>query len=107
MNYVYYVRRCPAGIGPKKGSLRFFSFYLVCQAVRLLVQCLKTQQRPYLSWVKLPLGLSGEQTSTKYDPIRTLYRLLTTYDGTPPPKQLTDAPEDGVLCVLCFFAVVK
>lgn len=46
------------------------------RAARHLVQCLRTGQRPAKAWVRIPVLLPGEKTSTQVEPARGLYASL-------------------------------
>jgi len=46
----------------------------VARAVLLLVQCLRNSERPATSFIKVPMLLPGEQTSTDWEPAAGLYR---------------------------------
>jgi microcystin degradation protein MlrC len=42
----------------------------------ILVNSLRTGQRPYLSYISVPILLPGEQTSTEWEPASSLYSLI-------------------------------
>ena len=44
------------------------------RAVTLLVRCLREDIRPRKAFVKIPVGLPGEKTSTEWDPGRQIYQ---------------------------------
>lgn len=46
------------------------------RAVRLLLRCLREGIRPYKAFVKIPVGLPGEKTSTEWEPGRGIYRAI-------------------------------
>lgn len=51
------------------------------QAVRNLLTCLDSGIRPYRAWVRIPVGLPGERTSTFWEPGKTLYGKLAESDA--------------------------
>lgn len=53
------------------------------QAVRNLLMCLDEGIRPYRAWVRIPVGLPGERTSTFWEPGMTVYRKLQESDVVP------------------------
>ncbi len=53
------------------------------RALRMLLDCLRTGIRPHLRWVKVPVLLSGERTSTVDEPARGLYARLPEADRVP------------------------
>lgn len=46
------------------------------RAVQLLVRCLRDDIRPRKAFVRIPLALPGEQTSTEWEPGRRIYRAI-------------------------------
>lgn len=50
------------------------------RAVRNLLQLLDTGTRPYRAWVRIPVVLPGERTSTFWEPGKTVYGKLTESD---------------------------
>ncbi len=46
------------------------------RAVRLLLRCLREGIRPRKAFVKIPVGLPGEMTSTEWAPGRSIYRAI-------------------------------
>ncbi len=46
------------------------------RAVRLLLRCLREGIRPHKAFVKIPVGLPGEKTSTEWEPGRRIYRAI-------------------------------
>ncbi|MCY4061850.1 MAG: M81 family metallopeptidase [Chloroflexi bacterium] len=46
------------------------------RAVRLLLRCLREGIRPHIAFVKIPVGLPGEKTSTEWEPGRRIYRAI-------------------------------
>ena len=46
------------------------------RAVRLLVHCLRRGIRPRKAFVKIPVGLPGEKTSTEWEPGRGIYQAI-------------------------------
>ena len=46
------------------------------RAVRLLLRCLRDGARPLKAFVKIPVGLPGEKTSTEWEPGRGIYRAI-------------------------------
>ncbi len=46
------------------------------RAVRLLVRCLRKGIRPRKAFVKIPVGLPGEKTSTEWEPGRSIYSAI-------------------------------
>lgn len=46
------------------------------RAVALLVRCLREQIRPEKAFVKIPVGLPGEKTSTEWEPGRSIYSAI-------------------------------
>lgn len=53
------------------------------QAVRNLLMCLDEGIRPYRAWVRIPVGLPGEKTSTFWEPGKTVYGKLSESDAVP------------------------
>lgn len=53
------------------------------RAVRLLLQLLDDEVRPYRAWVRIPVMLPGERTSTFWEPGKTVYQKLTESDQAP------------------------
>ena len=53
------------------------------QAVRNLLKCLDEGIRPYRAWVRIPVGLPGEKTSTFWEPGMSVYRKLKESDVVP------------------------
>ncbi len=53
------------------------------QAVENLLMCLDEGIRPYRAWVRIPVGLPGERTSTFWEPGKTVYGKLTESDDVP------------------------
>lgn len=51
------------------------------QAVRNLLMCLDEGIRPHRAWVRIPVGLPGERTSTFWEPGKTVYGKLTESDS--------------------------
>lgn len=51
------------------------------RAVRNLLHLLDTGTRPYRAWVRIPVVLPGERTSTFWEPGKTVYGKLTESDG--------------------------
>lgn len=52
-------------------------------AVKHLLKCLDENIRPYRAWVRIPVGLPGEVTSTFWEPGRTVYGKLKESDVVP------------------------
>ncbi len=52
-------------------------------AVRNLLMCLDEGIRPHRAWVRIPVGLPGERTSTFWEPGKTVYGKLTESDVVP------------------------
>ncbi len=46
------------------------------RAVALLVRCLRQNIRPRKAFIKIPVGLPGEKTSTEWEPGQSLYRAI-------------------------------
>lgn len=46
------------------------------RAVQLLLRCLREGIRPQKAFVKIPVGLPGEKTSTEWEPGRGIYRAI-------------------------------
>ncbi len=46
------------------------------RAVALLMRCLRENIRPHKAFVKIPVGLPGEKTSTEWEPGRSLYQAV-------------------------------
>ena len=46
------------------------------RAVQLLLRCLRESIRPHKAFVKIPVGLPGEKTSTEWEPGRGIYRAI-------------------------------
>jgi microcystin degradation protein MlrC len=58
------------------------------RAVRLLVEALRSGERPYIGFVRVPVLLPGEKTATEWEPGRSLYAALPgLIDG----RRVTDA----------------
>ena len=53
------------------------------QAVRNLLVCLDEGIRPYRAWVRIPVGLPGEKTSTFWEPGKSVYGKLAETDVVP------------------------
>jgi microcystin degradation protein MlrC len=53
------------------------------RAARLLVDCLRRQVRPVMAWVRVPVLLPGEKTSTRREPARSLYAGLADIERLP------------------------
>lgn len=53
------------------------------QAVRNLLKCLDDGIRPHRAWVRIPVGLPGERTSTFWEPGKTVYGKLKESDAVP------------------------
>ncbi|MCH0564841.1 MULTISPECIES: M81 family metallopeptidase [unclassified Streptomyces] len=53
------------------------------RAARLLVRCLNSGQRPAKAWVRIPVLLPGEKTSTQVEPARGLYASLAEVEAAP------------------------
>jgi microcystin degradation protein MlrC len=53
------------------------------RAVTHLLHLLDTGTRPHRAWVRIPVMLPGERTSTFVEPGRTVYGRLTESDGVP------------------------
>lgn len=53
------------------------------QAVRNLLKCLDEGIRPHRAWVRIPVGLPGERTSTFWEPGKTVYGKLKESDVVP------------------------
>ena len=53
------------------------------RAARLLVECLRRGVRPVKAWVRVPILLPGEKTSTRVEPARSLYRRLEDVERVP------------------------
>ncbi|NUT91616.1 MAG: M81 family metallopeptidase [Saccharothrix sp.] len=53
------------------------------RACRLLVESLRTGTRPVRAWVRVPLLLPGERTSTRLDPARAIYARLPEVSARP------------------------
>jgi microcystin degradation protein MlrC len=53
------------------------------RAVRNLLDLLDRQVRPSRAWVKIPVGLPGERTSTFWEPGKTVYAKLAESDVVP------------------------
>jgi microcystin degradation protein MlrC len=58
------------------------------RAVTMLVRALRTGVKPVLGWVKVPVLLPGERTSTQDEPARSFY---TTIHETEEPQGIWDA----------------
>ena len=48
------------------------------RAVSLLVRCLRAGIRPRKAFVRIPVGLPGEKTSTEWDPGREIYQAIAS-----------------------------
>lgn len=53
------------------------------KACRMLIECLEGDIRPRRAWVRVPVALPGERTSTLVEPCKTLYRRLEESDRAP------------------------
>jgi microcystin degradation protein MlrC len=53
------------------------------RAARVMVHCLRNGIRPVKAWVRVPVLLPGEKTSTRKEPARSLYGSLSEVERTP------------------------
>lgn len=53
------------------------------KAARMLVECLERGLRPRRAYVRVPIALPGERTSTLVEPCKTLYRRLSESEAVP------------------------
>jgi microcystin degradation protein MlrC len=53
------------------------------KALSMLIECLKNNVRPMRAWVRIPLVLPGEKTSTEWEPGASVYAALTESDSVP------------------------
>lgn len=53
----------------------------MARAFRMLVEALKTGQRPGVAWAPIPILLPGERTSTEDEPAKSLYARLSQIDA--------------------------
>jgi microcystin degradation protein MlrC len=53
------------------------------RAARVMVHCLREGIRPVKAWVRVPVLLPGEKTSTRKEPARSLYAGLCEVERTP------------------------
>jgi microcystin degradation protein MlrC len=53
------------------------------RAARVLVECLRRGVRPVKAWVRVPILLPGEKTSTRQEPARSLYASLVDVERVP------------------------
>lgn len=53
------------------------------KAVALLVRCLREGLRPQRAWVRIPVALPGERTSTEWEPGASVYAFLSEVDPVP------------------------
>jgi microcystin degradation protein MlrC len=53
------------------------------RAARVMVHCLRNGIRPVKAWVRVPVLLPGEKTSTRKEPARSLYAGLSEVERTP------------------------
>lgn len=53
------------------------------RACRNLAACVEQGIRPHRAWVRIPVILPGERTSTRVDPARTIYGRLPESDAVP------------------------
>ena len=53
------------------------------RAVRNLVDCLRDGTKPLKAWVRVPVLLPGEKTSTRIEPARSVYALVDEVEALP------------------------
>jgi microcystin degradation protein MlrC len=53
------------------------------RAARVLVECLRREARPTKAWVRVPILLPGEKTSTRLEPAKSLYASLADVEQLP------------------------
>lgn len=53
------------------------------RAVALLLECLDSGIRPHRAWVRIPVMLPGEMTTTLVEPARSIYGALVASDNVP------------------------
>jgi microcystin degradation protein MlrC len=53
------------------------------RAVRLLLRCFHEKTKPFLAYVPIPVLVSGEMSSTEYEPGRSLYAPIAKESTTP------------------------
>jgi microcystin degradation protein MlrC len=53
------------------------------RAFRNLIQCLDDSTRPHRAWVRIPVMLPGERTTTLVEPAKSIYAVLAESDTVP------------------------
>ncbi|HEY4200816.1 MAG TPA: M81 family metallopeptidase [Devosiaceae bacterium] len=51
------------------------------RSLKMLHHALTTGERPLISWVKVPMLMGGERTSTRYEPAKSIYAGLPALDA--------------------------
>ncbi|QMV01240.1 microcystin degradation protein MlrC [Devosia sp. D6-9] len=53
------------------------------RSLKMLHRALTTGERPLIAWVKVPMLMGGERTSTFYEPAKSIYESLPELDALP------------------------
>lgn len=53
------------------------------RAWAMLLRCLRTGERPFVTWAKIPVLMPGERSSTEDEPAASLYAALPAHDARP------------------------
>jgi len=53
------------------------------RSLSMLHRALTTGERPLIAWVKVPMLMGGERTSTRYEPAKSIYASLPGLDALP------------------------
>ncbi|MBB95439.1 MAG: microcystin degradation protein MlrC [Rhodobacteraceae bacterium] len=53
------------------------------RAWSMLLRCLRTGDRPFVTWAKIPVLMPGERSSTEDEPAKSLYAALPGHDTRP------------------------
>ncbi|MDB5563069.1 MAG: Microcystinase [Hyphomicrobiales bacterium] len=51
------------------------------RSLKMLNHALTTGERPLIAWVKVPMLMGGERTSTRYEPAKSIYESLPAVDA--------------------------
>ncbi|NDV53771.1 MULTISPECIES: M81 family metallopeptidase [unclassified Salipiger] len=53
------------------------------RAWEMLLRCLRSGERPFVTWAKIPVLMPGERSSTEDEPAKSLYAALPAHDRRP------------------------
>ncbi len=53
------------------------------RAWEMLLRCLRSGERPFVTWAKIPVLMPGERSSTEDEPAKSLYAALPDHDRRP------------------------